>query len=80
MTVIWFPCGQCHLWAECRREWGTGSNVVTVSGMLVPLLRIAPHCPRLASTPLQALTGFTFWHSKTVKMGGCSPPHLMWQL
>ena len=51
MTVIWFPCGQCHLWAECRREWGMGSNVVTVSGMLVPLLRIAPHCPRLASTP-----------------------------
>ena len=78
MTVIWFPCGQRHLWAECSRERGAGPNSVTVSGMLVPPLRIAAHCPSLVSTPLQALTGFTFWHSKTVKLRGCSPPHLMW--
>ena len=53
MTVIWFSCGQRHLWTKCRRGRGTASNLVTVSGMLVPLLRIAPHCPRLPSTPLQ---------------------------
>ena len=53
MTVIWFPCGQRHLWAKCSRGRGTASYLVTVSGMLVPLLRIAPHCPCLPSTPLQ---------------------------
>ena len=34
----------------------------------------------LASTPLPALSGFTFSHSQGIKLGGYSPPHLMWEI
>ena len=36
--------------------------------------------PLWRCTPLPAQTGFTFCHPQTMKMGGCSPPHLMWAL
>ena len=36
-------------------------------------------CP-LASLPRRHRRCFTFSHSRTVEFGGCSPPHLMWEM
>ena len=58
---------------------GGDCNFVVEEGMSPPNYSIAA-ARHVASTAQQALAGFTFTHSQAVHVGGCSPPHLMWEV
>ena len=62
---------------RAREKGHGGCSLVGESGMSVPLLTIAAHCPPGASTPLPALTGFNIRRFPDREVWGGCPPHLM---